>query len=1119
MEIEGNDLVTIQGLDHPIDIEGELIIEGCTNLSECDVQAVCDHINANNATTIENNMTGCNSVQEVEAFCSVCTGDFVLTTQQEIDDFATNHPTCTQIEGNLVINGITPTEINNLDGLSQLIGVSDTLFIIDNQVLTDISGLSNIIYTDPNHLQISGNSMLSACSIENFCNFIIANGTASIDNNNENCNSEAEILDNCVICPEAPVHLYSQAEVDAFSALYPNCSTISHAIRIMGDDINNLNGLIQIEHLEDRLTIQDCPALTDLSGLDNLESAAYIIFKGNGLTDISALSNLTIVQVTFEIEDSNVDLAVLENLRYVGGLEIDNNATLTDLSFLSNLDSLGNIRLYRNENLINLNGLQGFIKMGSLTLIDNDALVSLDGLNNIIRANTVSIAENTSLLSLEGFNSLTEVSRLYIGDNYSENPTLQSLSGLDNLTTINVELQIMNSEQLSNLEGLNSLTSIGQRLIISNNSALDNLNGLENLVTIGDDFIIFNNVLTSLSGLESLATIGGDLTIENNDALSNLSSLENLTTIGGDLVMIYNDGLITLEGLNNLQTINGNLKIGDDTVGIGQAGNALEDISALSSLTNINGELRIWGNYNLTTINNTLENLDHTTITSIVIAYNENLSMCSPQVVCDYLNAGTGDIYFFFNASGCDEDEVEAACSPMLACPSVEVTLVTQQEIDAFSTTYPNCTQLPEKLIIRADNPADIINLESLSQLTSIGNGLVIDNTSITNLNGLQNLTTTGYNLVIMNNPNLTSLLGLEGITATASHLKIENNDALTDLSGLNNITQVGESVLIFDNDNLQTLTGLDALTSIGAQLYLNNNTNLNSLSGLVGSVFGLENLTSIGTDIRIQNNSGLTSLNALSNVTTINGYIRLIDNNALTSLMGLENIDPDGITEIRVMNNANLSMCSASSICGHVEDNGMTIISNNAEGCNNAEEVQDACDALPIEMTTPLRVYLNNKTAILTWKIATEINNAGFEIQRSKDGIEWEKIGWQTGQGSTSTAHSYTYTDRNPLFGTSYYRLRQVDFNGDVEYSNTVTLKYIRNSVTVYPNPVREQLYLHTNHGLVQKITVYNSIGVQVAQITNPGNSIDVSTLPQGIYVLKIGVDDEDFYEKILVE
>ncbi len=536
----------------------------------------------------------------------------------------------------------------------------------------------------------------------------------------------------------------------------------------------------------------------------------------------------------------------------------------------------------------------------------------------------------------------------------------------------------------SDFSGFTSLRYIGGDIDIEEGE-IDGFNALD---TIGGDLILreyefdFSALKVNITGLNQLKYIGGDFAltnIYNTHCVEDLSGLSQLNYIGGNFEYIWQYGwdggygcanpLTTLNGLQQLKQVGGNLIID---------GNSLLDLDFLVQLENVGGNLQIRGN-GLESI----EGLNHMVAIGgeLIIENNPDLSECAVQSVCNHINNG-GTAAIANNLTGCNSIfEVQAACDPMLICPSGDITLTTQEEINNLFATYSNCTELPGRLTISATDPADITNLDALSQLTSIGNGLVIDNTSITNLNGLQNLTTTGYNLVITNNPNLTSLMGLENITSTSSHLKIENNDALTDLSGLNNITQIGEGLLVFDNDNLQTLTGLDVLTSIGSQLYLKGNTSLNSLFGLQGSPFGLENLTSIGTDIRIQNNSSLTSLNALSNVTTINGYIRITANDALTSLMGLENINPDGITEVLITNNPNLSMCSASSICGHIEDDGMTTFSNNAAGCNSLSEVTDICI---VSTDTPynafnISIFPNPNNGIFTIQ---SIENATYNIR-----------------------------------------------------------------------------------------------------------------------------------------
>lgn len=115
----------------------------------------------------------------------------------------------------------------------------------------------------------------------------------------------------------------------------------------------------------------------------------------------------------------------------------------------------------------------------------------------------------------------------------------------------------------------------------------------------------------------------------------------------------------------------------------------------------------------------------------------------------------------------------------------------------------------------------------------------------------------------------------------------------------------------------------------------------------------------------------------------------------------------------------------------------------------------------------TPLPVTLTHFTATpksstvqLDWSTATELNNDGFEVQRSADARSWEKLGWVAGRGTTQERQDYGFVDEAPLPGQSYYRLKQIDYDGQYEYSPTVSVRGRGEALfSVFPNPARERL------------------------------------------------------------
>jgi hypothetical protein len=155
--------------------------------------------------------------------------------------------------------------------------------------------------------------------------------------------------------------------------------------------------------------------------------------------------------------------------------------------------------------------------------------------------------------------------------------------------------------------------------------------------------------------------------------------------------------------------------------------------------------------------------------------------------------------------------------------------------------------------------------------------------------------------------------------------LGILNYSVLTDLTGLNDLAYVGGDLLLMNNPSLTRLTGLNNLNSTGGCVYLYRNDLLTNLSGL-------NNLTSIGSYL----------------------YIEL--NLHLNSLTGLDNLEAGSIDSLYITGNPMLSDCAVQSICNYLASpNGPVEIYGNKTGCNNQQEVQDACESIGMKEKIPL--------------------------------------------------------------------------------------------------------------------------------------------------------------------
>jgi hypothetical protein len=149
-----------------------------------------------------------------------------------------------------------------------------------------------------------------------------------------------------------------------------------------------------------------------------------------------------------------------------------------------------------------------------------------------------------------------------------------------------------------------------------------------------------------------------------------------------------------------------------------------------------------------------------------------------------------------------------------------------------------------------------------------------------------------------------------------------------------------------------------------------------------------------------------------------------------------------------------------------------------------------------------------------LEWTTATEINNHGFEIQRSIS-PEFQTIGFVDGHGTTTETQSYIFVDRNVNVGSYSYRLKQVDFNGRYEYSPVVNVDVSApNEFSLsqnYPNPFNPSTKIDFSLAVDSKVSlkVFNVLGQEVASLINNNNleaglqsvDFDASALNSGIY------------------
>ncbi|HSC53897.1 MAG TPA: T9SS type A sorting domain-containing protein [Phnomibacter sp.] len=179
------------------------------------------------------------------------------------------------------------------------------------------------------------------------------------------------------------------------------------------------------------------------------------------------------------------------------------------------------------------------------------------------------------------------------------------------------------------------------------------------------------------------------------------------------------------------------------------------------------------------------------------------------------------------------------------------------------------------------------------------------------------------------------------------------------------------------------------------------------------------------------------------------------------------------------------------------------------------------AC-ALPVSFGK-LTGRLSNKTSVLSWNTYAEIDNRGFEIERSIDGLKYATIGkvaTKAMNGNHSGGLSYAFTDESPMQGQNLYRIKQIDKSGAFAYSNTISVftpnQSSRHILSYYPNPTSGNLVIEFTQSMSGKANIQiadasGKIALQTkTSITNSRNTVvNVTSLKPGIYLLKLTEDN----------
>lgn len=189
----------------------------------------------------------------------------------------------------------------------------------------------------------------------------------------------------------------------------------------------------------------------------------------------------------------------------------------------------------------------------------------------------------------------------------------------------------------------------------------------------------------------------------------------------------------------------------------------------------------------------------------------------------------------------------------------------------------------------------------------------------------------------------------------------------------------------------------------------------------------------------------------------------------------------------------------------------------------------------VPVELVSFTANTTNEGNVLLNWTTASEINNQGFEIERSQMSEireqSWKKIGYVSGFGTSTEPTSYSFTDENVTTGTYHYRLKQIDFDGSYKYSDEINFNGFApiefNLYQNYPNPFNPTTKISWKSPVSswQTLKVYDILGNEVATLVDgykPAGSYQVefnaSGLTSGVYFYELKAGEYSNIKKLIL-
>jgi hypothetical protein len=700
--------------------------------------------------------------QSIQISDSTQRTEWVFSTQQEIDQFPSQHPGLTVLDGDVTIEG---SNIVNLDSLQQILEIQGLLSIRDCYDLQDLDGLSN--------LEKCRGLMLFRLPEINSLQFFQHIDSLELGLNISSCGQVNTLEELSGLNYSGSISFYD-IPIKDFKGL-ESLDSLPFGIWISGldslediqvlEEVNytghslRLNGLGSVERFDLSQMEFDGDRI-DINMNDHLKSFEFGAIPDT-LLQVWMTYNASLKHFVFPgvkvirlqlmmARHDSLEFFSFPDLKYSDDIKIENNKSLLHFSFPS-LNFSEQIYVNDNNSLLHLDGFSQTDSIHDAFIERNRSLEDVSGISNLSAyTRYVGFENNINLKTIEGFNDLINLYSV----NISGNSKLEKIIGFNNVKIVNYDFKLENNYALKEFDAFESLDTIKRDLEIVNMDSLKIFPGLPSLKYVKENFIVKDMAsIPDFSGMNSLSEIGVSFKVQENSNLISLVGLEQLQYVGQSIELEYNPQLNSLQGLNSLTEVGDDFNI--------KGGNFIENLEGLEHLKTINGDFNFYVSSNI----NSLKGLES-------------------------LETVEGGLY-------------------VMQLPNI-------QNLQGL-----NSLKNVGSLYIK--NNANLSSLSGLDSLYRSTSFLKIENnSSLLGFHGMEHFKYANR-VLINNNDRIQNFFGLDQLQKVTSTLQILGNDRLESFEGLGSLVVVGDDLEIENNDSLQSIDELGYL-SIGDYLRIINN-------------------------------------------------------------------------------------------------------------------------------------------------------------------------------------------------------------------------------------------------------------------------------------------------------